>query len=162
MSIEGIKLDDSTPFRQWAESVIPFLNEAAHYIAEGISGDDLAVRQEKYTGYAGRMVEIYAEADTHYKNALAKATEKYATKVSVSLVSKVAEGDCTNEYKVYQFCRCLNKTLSDQLISIASRMKYEGNINITGSGRIISLNPVGFPSESCSLGTITPSRSSSF
>ena len=134
MSLEGIQLDDSTSFRTWAESVIPFLNEAAHYIAEGISGDDLAIRQEKYTGYAGRMVEIYAEADTYYKNALAEAIEKYSGKVSPSLVARVAEKDCKNEYKVYQFVRRLNKTLSDQLMAIAARMKYEGNVNITGTG----------------------------
>jgi len=134
LSLEGIQLDDSTSFRNWAESVIPFLNEAAHYIAEGISGDDLAVRQEKYTGYAGRMVEIYAEADTYYKGSLAEAIEKYSGKVSLSLVARVAEKDCKNEYKVYQFVRRLNKTLSDQLMAIAARMKYEGNVNIAGNG----------------------------
>jgi predicted transcriptional regulator len=127
----GIQLDDNTSFRVWAESILPWLNESMHYVAEGISGDipQLLERQEKYTGIAGRLVELYAESDAFYQTALAEAIEKYSKTLSPSLVARTAAKDCRNELRVFEAIHRLNSTISDQLMSIASRLRFEKTIN---------------------------------
>lgn len=126
----GIQLDDNQSFRQWAEETLPWLNEAMHHVAEGFSGDigDLLHRQEMYTGYAGRMVEIYAQAEAYLVSARAEAMLKYKEKgISASLIARSAEGDIKNEIRVYEAIHRFNSTLSDQLMAIAARLKYEGS-----------------------------------
>ena len=129
---DGIVLDDQTSFREWATNLLPWLNEAMHYVAEGIGGDtkEILRRQEIYTGYAGRLVEIYSQAETYRVTALAEAMDKQIKRgVSASLVARIAEGEITNQTKVYNAVHRLNSTLSDQLMAIASRLKFEKAIN---------------------------------
>lgn len=128
--LDGIQLDDSTSFREWATGLLPWLNEAMHYVAEGLSGDiaDLLRRQEVYAGYAGRLVELYAQAEAYLVTARAEAMERQIKKgIPSSLVARLAEGEIKNEVRVYEAIHRLNSTLSDQLITLASRLKYEEN-----------------------------------
>lgn len=129
--LEGISLDDKKSFRDWATEMLGWLNPAMADVSQGIGGDigTLLERQQRYTAYAGTVVEIYAKADAYYKTALAEATVKYAKHLSPSLVSKAAEQDCVNECRVFDAVKRFNKTLSDQLIAIASRLRFERAIS---------------------------------
>jgi len=127
--LSGIKLDDKQNFREWAESILPWINGVMLDVSQGITGDiaDLLARQERYTGYAGAVVELYAKADAYYKTALAEAMEK--AQAPPSLVARIAAGKCRNEIRVYDAIHRLNATLSDQLIAIAARLKFEKAIH---------------------------------
>jgi hypothetical protein len=141
--LTGIELDDKQTFRQWAESILPWLREVMADVAEGISCDigELVARQERYTGYAGALVEIYAKAEAYKVSALAEAMEKAAKTVATSLVARVAEGECKNEIRVYEAIHRLNSTLTDQLVAMASRLKYEGALTWGQGGRAQTEKP---------------------
>ncbi|MCX7635641.1 MAG: hypothetical protein N2Z74_07850 [Syntrophales bacterium] len=129
--LAGIDLEEQVPFRTWAESILPWLREVMADVAEGISSDiaDLLARQERYTGYQGALVEIYARAQSYYITALAEAMERALKReIPTSLVARVAEGECKTERRLLEAIHRLNSTLADQLMAIASRLKYEGVI----------------------------------
>jgi hypothetical protein len=126
--LTGIELDDNLSFRAWAENMLPWLREAMFDVAEGIGGDiaTLIDKQQRYTAYAGALTEIYAKAEAYKTTALAEAMEKQIKKgIPASLVARVAEGEIKNETRVFEAIHRLNSTLSDQLIAISSRLKYE-------------------------------------
>lgn len=132
--LTGIELDDNQSFRSWAESILPWLREAMSDVAEGIGGDIgvLLNKQQRYTAYAGALTEIYAKAQSYYESAQAEAIEKWSKKLPPSLVSKAAAGDYKNETMVYKAIHRLNSTLSDQLIAISSRLRFERSIGGCG------------------------------
>lgn len=130
--LTGITLDDQQSFRTWAESILPWLNEAMRDVSEGIGGDIaiLLDKQQRYTAYAGALTEVYAKAEAYYKTALAEAMEKMTKKgIPASLVARIAEKEVTTETRVYEAIHRLNTTISDQLMAIASRLRYERSIN---------------------------------
>ena len=129
--LTGIELDDKQSFRAWAEKILPWLKEAMTDVASGIGGDIgvLLDKQQRYTAYAGALTEIYAKAQTYHENALAEAIIKMIEKgVPASLVARAAAKECTNETRVYEAIHRLNSTLSDQLIAIASRLRFERSL----------------------------------
>ena len=136
MSNSLIELDESTPFLTWAKEILPWLREAMADVAEGISNNlpETLARQERYTGYSGRLVELYSAAEAYYQTALAEAMEEAAKKTPASLVARIAVKQIKNELRVYEAIRRLNATLGDQLMAIASRLKYEGSL-MWGQGR---------------------------
>ena len=136
--LTGISLDDKTSFVTWAESILPWLNAAMSDVSAGIGIElhFMKERQVRYTAYLGTLVELDSKAETYRKAALAEAINKYAGKYSPSLVAKIAERDCSNETKVQQAIHRLITTTSDQLIAIASRLKFERELFInSGNGQ---------------------------
>jgi hypothetical protein len=136
--LTGIQLNDQTSFITWAESILPWLNAVMTDVSAGIGTELQAMkeRQVRYTAYLGTLVELDSKAETYRKAALAEAIDKYAGKYSPSLVAKVAEKDCSNETKVAQAIHRLITTTSDQLIAIASRLKFERELFInSGNGQ---------------------------
>lgn len=133
--LTGIQLDDKTSFITWAESILPWLNAVMIDVSAGIGSELQAMkeRQVRYTAYLGTLVELDSKAETYRKAALAEAIDKYAGKYSPSLVAKVAEKDCSNETKVAQAIHRLITTTSDQLIAIASRLKFERELFLNSS-----------------------------
>lgn len=126
--LTGIQLDDKTPFRKWAEGILPWLNAVMEDVGKGTAEDigPLKERQDRYTAYQGTLVELYSKAQAYYKDALARSMEKHMKDAPASLVARIAEQDCVNELRVFEAIHRLNSTLSDQLIAIASRLKFEG------------------------------------
>ncbi len=136
--LTGISLDNTTSFITWANSILPWLNIAMKDVSEGIGTELQAMkeRQVRYTAYLGTLVELDSKAETYRKAALAEAINKYAGKYSPSLVAKIAEKDCSNETRVQQAIHRSITTTSDQLIAIASRMKFERELFInSGNGQ---------------------------
>jgi hypothetical protein len=136
--LTGIKLDDQTSFVTWANSILPWLNATMSDVAGGIGTElqSMKDRQVRYTAYLGTLVELDSKAETYKKAALAEAINKYAGKYSPSLVAKIAEKDCSNETKVAQAIHRLITTTSDQLIAIASRLKFEKDLFMnSGNGQ---------------------------
>ena len=134
----GISLEDTTSFITWANSILPWLNIAMKDVSEGIGTELQAMkeRQVRYTAYLGTLVELDSKAETYRKAALAEAINKYAGKYPPSLVAKIAEKDCSNETRVQQAIHRLITTTSDQLIAIASRLKFERELFInSGNGQ---------------------------
>lgn len=129
--LTGIILDDSQSFRAWATSILPWLNETMSDVAEGIGGDIgiLLDKQQRYTAYAGAMTEVYAKAQSYYETALAEGIIKMKDKgIPSSLCARAAERECANEKLVYEAVHRLNSTLSDQLIAIAARLRFERSL----------------------------------
>jgi hypothetical protein len=123
-------MTNNQSFEQWANDILQFVEPAMYDVGEGIGDDvgELLKRQARYTGYAGRLVEIYAYAEVFLVTARAEAIEELANKkIPASLVARIAEGKVTNELRVYEMVHRLNSTLSDQLIAIASRLRFEKN-----------------------------------
>lgn len=127
--LTGIDLNDNILFEDWAVKILPWLREAMNDVAEGITGDiaTLLDKQQRYTAYAGALVEIYAKAEAYYKTKLAEAMEAAIKEgVSASLVARIAEGKIATVIRLYEAIHRFNSTLSDQLMAIAARLKYEG------------------------------------
>ncbi|NLW47426.1 MAG: hypothetical protein GXY86_08830 [Firmicutes bacterium] len=127
--LTGISLSDNTPFEDWATNILPWLREAMNDVAEGITGDiaTLLDKQQRYTAYAGALVEIYAKAEAYYKTKLAEAMEAAIKEgVSASLVARIAEGKIATVIRFYEAIHRFNSTLTDQLMAVAARLKYEG------------------------------------
>lgn len=126
--LTGIDLNDNILFEDWAVKILPWLREAMNDVAEGITGDiaTLLDKQQRYTAYAGALVEIYAKAEAYYKTELAEAMEQAIKDgVSASLVARIAEGKIATVIRFYEAIHRFNSTLTDQLMAIAVRLKYE-------------------------------------
>ena len=126
--LDGIKLDDNKTFYGWATELLPWLNETMRDVAAGIGANlaEMKERQIRYTAYAGRLVEILAEAEAYYQTALADEMTRLREKgMSPMLIGRIAEGRVKNEAKVYSAVKRLNQTLENLLISMASRLKFE-------------------------------------
>lgn len=127
--LTGIDLNDNILFEDWAVKILPWLREAMNDVAEGITGDiaTLLDKQQRYTAYAGALVEIYAKAEAYYKTELAEAMEAAIKEgVSASLVARIAEGKIATVIRFYEAIHRFNSTLTDQLMAVAARLKYEG------------------------------------
>ena len=134
--LKGIELDDTKPFYDWAMELLPWLNATMKDVAAGIGTNlaEMKERQIRYTAYAGRLVEILAEAEAYYQTALAdEMTRLKESGVSPMLIGRIAEGRVKNEAKVYCAVKRLNQTLENLLISMASRLKFE-KATIYGEG----------------------------
>lgn len=132
--LEGIQLDDRVSFRDWATELLPWLNDVMKDVNHGMgdSLEEVKERQIRYTSYAARLVELLAVAEGYYQTALAEAMEKLGTgpdKLSPMLVGRIAEGKVKNEAKVYAAIKRLNGALEILLMSIASRLRFEKNVN---------------------------------
>lgn len=125
--LEGITLDDKKDFYTWATELLPWLNATMKDVNHGIGSsiEEVIERQTRYSSYAGRLVELLAEAEGYYTSALAEQMEKLNGTISPMLIGRVAEGKVKNEAKVYNAIKRLSSTLETLLISIASRLKYE-------------------------------------
>ena len=126
--LDGIKLDDTKPFYDWAMGLLPWLNATMRDVAAGIGTNlaEMKERQIRYTAYAGRLVEILAEAEGYYQTALADEMTRLREKgMSPMLIGRIAEGRVKNEAKVFNAVKRLNQTLENLLISMASRLKFE-------------------------------------
>lgn len=126
--LKGIELDDTKPFYDWAMELLPWLNATMRDVAHGIGTNlaEMKERQIRYTAYAGRLVEILAEAEAYYQTALAEEMTRLREQgMSPMLIGRIAEGRVKNEAKVYSAVKRLNQTLENLLISMASRLKFE-------------------------------------
>ncbi|HHU83375.1 MAG TPA: hypothetical protein GXZ26_10275 [Firmicutes bacterium] len=126
--LDGIQLDDTKPFYDWAMELLPWLNGTMRDVAAGIGTNlaEMKERQIRYTAYAGRLVEILAEAEAYYQTALAdEMTRLREQGMSPMLIGRIAEGRVKNEAKVFNAVKRLNQTLENLLISMASRLKFE-------------------------------------
>lgn len=126
--LNGIELDDKKPFYDWAMELLPWLNATMKDVAAGIGTNlaEMKERQIRYTAYAGRLVEILAEAEAYYQTALAdEMTRLREQGMSPMLIGRIAEGRVKNEAKVFNAVKRLNQTLENLLISMASRLKFE-------------------------------------
>lgn len=126
--LNGIELDDKKPFYDWAMELLPWLNATMKDVAAGIGTNlaEMKERQIRYTAYAGRLVEILAEAEAYYQTALADEMTRLREKgMSPMLIGRIAEGRVKNEAKVFNAVKRLNQTLENLLISMASRLKFE-------------------------------------
>jgi hypothetical protein len=127
--LDGIKLNDSTSFEEWAEIVIPWLNNVLSDVGVELPDDiyQLRERQKRNAGYLGLLAKILAKAEFYYKNALAEATEKVLQQYpdKVSLIKQIAAKEISFHCQVVDTLHRLNTTITDHQMTIANRINYD-------------------------------------